>query len=196
MFYKINVMKLVTKWFEFLGNLIVALFVCLIGIIEIAIKGVIPIWNGQKKGHVWFGIFNQPFVVLFTFIPISSQLDFLLIPENRLFWIILILFEIIILTFIINSVIELIFNLRNKEDVYKDIQELQKYSNNYVLIIISLLALYVAAYPESTHINNLELLIMGSIYSLSTISSDIYRVFIYSKGSVPELAKKVRLIFK
>lgn len=189
-------MKLITELFKMLGNLIVAFFVCVIGIIEIVIHSVIPIWNGQKKGHVWFGIFNQPIVVLFTLIPISSQLDLLLIPEDRLFWIILIIFEIIILTFIINSVIELIFNLSNKEDIYKDIQELQKYSNNYVLIIISLLALSVAAYPESIHINNLELLIMGSIYFLSTISSDIYRVFIYSKGSVPGLAKKVRLIFK
>lgn len=188
-------MEFIKRIFYMLGNLIVALLVCVIGIIEIVIRAVIPIWNGLKNGYVWFGIFNQPFVVLFTLIPIIPQLDFLLIPENRMVWLIIIAFEIIVLTFLINAVIELIFNFFNKEDVYENVQELQKYSNNYVLIVISLLALYVSAFSQTGSIDNLKLLVIGSIYFLSTISSDIYRVFIYSKGEVKELAQKIKSRF-
>lgn len=181
------------KVFKLVRNIILILLLSIVGILEIVVFSIIPIWNAHKSVHIWFGILYQPVVVSLASIPLLPQIYATLSKDGEhTFFFLLIAFEAIALTFAINAIIELIYNLCNKEDIFAKIQELQTYANNYALIIISLAALYVSAFPENSQVDNLLLLLLGAVFFVATISSDIYRIFIYTKGDVKDLSSKIK----
>ena len=71
-------------------------------------------------------------------------------------------------------------------------QKLQQYFNNYALIIISLAALFVGAFPSNSEVANQGLFVFGVLYFLTTICSDAYRIFISEKGKVKELSAQIK----
>lgn len=93
-----------------------------------------------------------------------------------------------------NAIIELFYHLLGKSDKYDILQKLQKYFNNYILLIVSLISLYFAAFPTDSSDANLMLLVIDAVYLITTICCDAYSVFIYEKDSVKELAKNIKAI--
>ena len=174
-------------------KIVVGFFMALVEIIKIVFHAIVPIWDSHTDGSVWFAIFYQPFLVLINLALLSRQIEFAIQnSDTRILMIIVIAFESLALTFVENAAIELSYHLRNRTANYEALQKLQQYFNNYALIIISLAALFVGAFPSNSEVANLGLFVFGVLYFLTTICSDAYRIFISEKGAVIELAVQIK----
>jgi len=171
-------------------------FMILFGIIKIVLYAIASIWNSCTHRSVWFAIFYQTFLVLINLALLFYQIkDAIQNSDTCILLIILIAIEFLGLTFAENTVIELIYHLRNRTANYETLQKLQQYCNNYALLIISLAALFVGAFPSDSEDANLGLFVFGVLYFLATICSDAYRIFISEKGVVMELAARIKEIW-
>jgi len=174
-------------------KIIVGFLMALAGIIKIVFHAIVPIWNSHTEGSVWFAIFYQPVLVLINLALLSRQIEFAIQnSDTRILVIIVIVFESFALTFVENAAIELRYHLKNETTNYENLQKLQQYFNNYALIIISLAALFVGAFPSNSEAANLGLFVFGVLYFLTTICSDAYRIFISEKGKVKELSVQIK----
>lgn len=176
-------------------KIIICFFAAMFGIIKIVFQAIIPIWHFFTKGNinVWFAIFHQPLLVLITSALLSGQIEnAILYNDTRILMIILIAFESLTLTFAENAIIELCYHLRRKSKSYETLQKLQQYFNNYALILISLGALCFAAFHANSEVANQLLLAFGILYFIITICSDAYRIFIFEKGTIKELAMQIK----
>lgn len=174
-------------------KIIVGFLMALAGIIKIVFHAIVPIWNSHTEGSVWFAILYQPFLVLINLALLSRPIECAIqSSDTRILMIIIITFAALALTFIENAAIELSYHLRNRTTNYEALLKLQQYFNNYALIIISLAALFVGAFPSNSESANLGLFVFGVLYFLTTICSDAYRIFISEKGAVIELAVQIK----
>ena len=165
----------------------------LFGMIKIVFHAIVPIWHSHTDGSVWFAIFYQPFLVLINLALLSRPIEYAIQNNGtRIMMIIIIAFASLTLTFIENAAIELSYHLRNRTANYDALLKLQQYFNNYALIIISLAALFVGAFPSNSESANLGLFVFGILYFLTTICSDAYRIFISEKGAVIALAAQIK----
>lgn len=169
-------------------------FMILVGIIKIVFYAIASIWNSCTHRSVWFAIFYQTFLVLINLALLFYQIKDAIQNSDTLL-IILIAIAFLVLTFAENTVIELIYHLKNLTANYETLQKLQQYCNNYALLIISLAALFVGAFPSDSEDANLGLFVFGVLYFLATICSDAYRIFISEKGVVMELAARIKEIW-
>lgn len=170
-----------------------AILVAIYGIFTTVFQPVFLIWNALKSEAVWFTLFYQPMLVLVTACILSKPIYAVCVTPNIVF-IILIILGALFLLLLENAIIELFYHLLGKSDNYDILQKLQKYFNNYVLLIVSLISLYFAAFPTDSNDANLMLLVIDALYLITTICSDAYSVFIYEKDSVKELAKNIKTI--
>ena len=93
----------------------------------------------------------------------------------------------IIIVITINALIEFIYYLFHAEKRYNIVFAIQKSFYNYSLIVISLIAFWVA-YDNSIDISaNLELLIIGCFFFLCVIFTDLYNFLIHSQNKIAEL---------
>lgn len=174
-------------------KIVVAFFMALIVIMKIAFRTIALIWNSLKDGNMWFAIFYQPVLVLINLMLLYRPIECAILNgDTRLLMIIIIAFASLTLTFIENAAIELNYHLRNRSTNYEALLKLQQYFNNYALIIISLAALFVGAFPSNSESANFGLLVFGILYFLTTVYSDAYRIFISEKGDVKKLATQIK----
>lgn len=170
-----------------------AICIAICGIVITVFQPVFLIWNALKSGAVWFALFYQPMLVLITACILSKPIYAVCVNPNMVFIILIILGDLFLLL-LENAIIELIYHLLGKSDNYDILQKLQKYFNNYVLLIVSLISLYFAAFSADSSDANLILLVIDALYLITTICSDAYCVFIYEKDSVKKLAKNIKAI--
>jgi hypothetical protein len=182
-------MDLLKNIFKFIVLIIYAIFNFIFMIIETLTKV-------RNYFDLFFGIIYQPVVFLVSLLILIyplNQLETLYTKTGNVpvLYIIMILVGFFIIVISLNALIELIYYLLKKEEHFNVIFDIQKVFYNYSLIVISLIALWVAyEKPESSEVN-LKLLIFGICFFLCVIISDIYNYLIHSKNKVKELYKDI-----
>lgn len=185
------------KILKFILRVFLAFIVAVVELIKIPLCVLVSGKKALESFWVVIGfILYQPLIVSGTFLIMYRQIIWAFSTRGTdiFVWIFLFIAEALFWITLINAALELLFYLWNLEKAYVNIQKLQQYGNNYVLLIVSLLSLFVAAFPDVSIVglDNFTLLGIGIIYFLSTVCSDIYREFVYKKGVVSDLAGKVR----
>ena len=109
-------------------------------------------------------------------------------PQDSIFsYIILLVILLAIIVLVINSLIELIYYLLRIHDRYNIVFSMQKGFYNYSLIVISLIAFWVAYDQTIDGSANLELLFSGILFFGCVIITDLYNFLIHSQDKVGKL---------
>ena len=141
-------------------------------------------------------ILYQPCIFVFIYVILYSpiqKVEKMYLNSDELVgpYMIIMLIGMIMLTLVFNTLIELGYYICHKKRRYNIIFSIQKTFYNYSLIIISLIALFVA-YDSSINASvNLELLELGVFLFLSMISIDLYDFFIHSPNKISDLYENI-----
>ena len=139
----------------------------------------------------WLAIFYQPFLVMIVFALFSDKMgillyDFLNGKEDGVSVIVLI-FSIIFIILLINAVVELLFRIRYENQDYNAFFSIQKNSYNYMMTLVSLIAIYAAIDTSNATIINTTLLAYGILIFICIIITDLYDVLFLSQGVVKDI---------
>lgn len=143
-----------------------------------------------------FGIFYQPIITLVTLLLLYFPLS-IVVTRGYIFdksgYVDAILFLLFIIGSVlsINAIIELFYCIIHKHERYNIIFIIQKEFYNYVLIVISLVALWIASQKEAKINANLELLKWGCVSFLSIFFTDLYNFLIHKPGKVVKLYEEM-----
>lgn len=158
------------------------------------------IYNSLVTLHNCFdligGLLYQPMIFIITLLILQPVINIIDINnynslEAVLPYIVILSSLMIIVVLAINAFIELIYYFIHKQERYNIIFSLQKGFYNYSLIVISLIAFWVA-YDNSIDIKaNLELLTIGCYFFLCVIVTDLYNFLIHSQNKVRALYEDI-----
>lgn len=175
-------------------NIFIFLFFFIFACIKLLINALFAILrlnDAISDGLVWFAIFYQPFLVLIVVVLFVDKIDLLLCNFlNGQGDIIPTLFQVIVLITIIlliNSIIELIFRIKYKKRDFKSFFSIQKTAHNYMMAIISLIAIYAAIDSYNATTINTMLLAYGILIFICIIITDLYHVLFLSQGVVEDI---------
>lgn len=138
------------------------------------------------------GILFQPIIFFIALIILKPSIENIesvyYDPQDSIFsYIILLVILLAIIVLVINSLIELIYYLLRIHDRYNIVFSLQKGFYNYSLIVISLIAFWVAYDQTIDGSANLELLFSGILFFGCVIITDLYNFLIHSQDKVGKL---------
>ena len=94
---------------------------------------------------------------------------------------------LIAIILLINSLIELIYRIRFKNGDYNTFFSIQKTAHNYMMAIISLIAIYAAIDSYNATTINTMLLAYGILIFICIIITDLYHALFLSQGIVEEI---------
>ena len=157
---------------------------------------IFRIKDSITDGSIWFAIFYQIFLILITISLFSTRIDALIYDyiygQEDLASIIILSVILIAIILFINAFIEFIFRLRHKGDTFKALFSLQKSGHNYMMTIISLMALYAAI--DSYHANeiNTMLLTFGLLIFICIIITDLYNALFLSQNVVKDICNNLQ----
>ena len=134
-----------------LKNLFRFLIFFLVSCIKLLLNSIFSIFrlnDAISDGSVWFAIFYQPFLVLIVLELFANKIDLLLYDflngQGNIFSALLLIIVLIIIILLINSLIELLFRILYKNGDFNTFFSIQKTAHNYMMAIISLIAIYAA----------------------------------------------------
>lgn len=138
------------------------------------------------------GILFQPIIFFIALIILKPSIENIesvyYNPQDSIFsYIILLVILLAIIVLVINSLIELIYFLLRIHDRYNIVFSIQKGFYNYSLIVISLIAFWVAYDQTIDGSANLELLFSGILFFGCVIITDLYNFLIHSQDKVGKL---------
>lgn len=138
------------------------------------------------------GILFQPIIFFIALIILKPSIENIesvyYDPQDSIFsYIILLVILLAIIVLVINSLIELIYYLLRIHDRYNIVFSIQKGFYNYSLIVISLIAFWVAYDQTIDGSANLELLFSGILFFGCVIITDLYNFLIHSQDKVGKL---------
>ena len=138
------------------------------------------------------GILFQPIIFFIALIILKPSIENIesvyYDPQDSIFsYIILLVILLAIIVLVINSLIELIYYLLRIHDRYNIVFSMQKGFYNYSLIVISLIAFWVAYDQTIDGSANLELLFSGILFFGCVIITDLYNFLIHSQDKVGKL---------
>lgn len=142
------------------------------------------------------GILYQPIIFLIAILilnPFINNIETIYCnsQESVFSYIIMMITLLIIIVLAINAFIVLMYYIFHKQERYNIIFLIQKGVYNYSLIVISLIAFWVA-YDKTIEVSaNLELLIIGIFFFLCVIITDLYNFLIHSQNKVGKLYKDI-----
>lgn len=178
---------------ERLFNYVILFFYGAINFIIMIVKSLITLRNCID---LIGGILYQPIIFLIAILilnPFINDIEKIYYnsQESVFSYIILIITLLIIIVLSINAFIELMYYIFHKQEQYNIIFSIQKGFYNYSLIVISLIAFWVA-YDKTIEVSaNLELLIIGIFFFLCVIITDLYNFLIHSQNKVGKLYKDI-----
>lgn len=148
------------------------------------------------KGTFWISVFYQPFVLIITMLLFSRKLGELLLEfaygngdlASLLLWCLIIIFVILY----INALTQFLFLCRKKEEKYIKFIGYQKATHNYALLIISFIAIYVAAFPNNAMQINMLLLTFDILFLLCTIIVGLYEYLFAGNHVVEKVYNKMK----
>lgn len=152
------------------------------------------IFTLKKCFDLIVGILYQPIIFCITW-KIIYILDTKIKPwidkEFIVHYVIMLVILMLIIVLFLNAIIELIYCLCHKKEQYDIIFSIQKGFYNYALIIISLIAFWIAYDKSIDNIVNLKLLIMGCVFFLCVIVTDLYNFLIHEPNKILEVYKDI-----
>lgn len=184
-------------------NLFIFLFFFLFSIVKLLLRALFSIFGLYtlfSNDSFWFAIFYQPFLVLIMITLFADKTNLLLCNffngQGNLLFALLYVAILIIIILLINSLIELLFRLINKNGNFNVFFSIQKTAYNYMMAIISLIAIYAAidAYNATT-INTL-LLVYGILIFICILITDLYNALFLSQGIVEKIYNNLQDNYK
>lgn len=148
------------------------------------------------NGSFWFSVFYQVFLVIITFYLFSTKIDSLIYDyiygQGNLVSAIILSIELITLILFFNACIEFILRLIYKDDTFDVIFSLQKSGHNYMMTIISLIAIYSAI--DTYHANeiNTMLLVFGILIFICIVITDLYNSLFLSQNIVKNISNQLQ----
>lgn len=101
------------------------------------------------------------------------------------------IFPIQFFVFLFISITELAFYLLHKEALFNKSFAIQYHGVEYILAIISLIAIYTSLDPYNANSTNTLLIIYGSLFTVCMIMADLYKAFYLSNNVVKNLYVKI-----
>lgn len=186
-----------------LKNLFIFLFFFLVSCIKLLLNSIFSIFrlnDAISDGSVWFAIFYQPFLVLIVLEIFANKIDLLLYDflngQGNIFSALLLIIVLIIIILLINSLIELLFRILYKNGDFNTFFSIQKTAHNYMMAIISLIAIYAAIDSHNATTINTMLLTCGILIFVCIIITDLYNALFLSQGIVEEIYNELLSKYK
>ena len=186
-----------------LKNLFIFLFFFLVSCIKLLLNSIFSIFRPNdaiSDGSVWFAIFYQPFLVLIVLELFANKIDLLLYDflngQGNIFSALLLIIVLIIIILLINSLIELLFRILYKNGDFNTFFSIQKTAHNYMMAIISLIAIYAAIDSHNATTINTMLLTCGILIFVCIIITDLYNALFLSQGIVEEIYNELLSKYK
>lgn len=186
-----------------LKNLFILLFFFLVSCIKLLLNSIFSIFrlnDAISDGSVWFAIFYQPFLVLIVLELFANKIDLLLYDflngQGNIFSALLLIIVLIIIILLINSLIELLFRILYKNGDFNTFFSIQKTAHNYMMAIISLIAIYAAIDSHNATTINTMLLTCGILIFVCIIITDLYNALFLSQGIVEEIYNELLSKYK
>ena len=186
-----------------LKNLFIFLFFFLVSCIKLLLNSIFSIFrlnDAISDGSVWFAIFYQPFLVLIVLALFVNKIDLLLYDflngQGNIFSALLLIIVLIIIILLINSLIELLFRILYKNGDFNTFFSIQKTVHNYMMAIISLIAIYAAIDSHNATTINTMLLTCGILIFVCIIITDLYNALFLSQGIVEEIYNELLSKYK
>ena len=152
------------------------------------------IFTLKKCFDLIVGTLYQPFIFCITWEIIyilNTKIKLWISKEFIVHYVIILVILMLVIVILLNAIIELIYCLRHKKEQYDIIFSIQKGFYNYALIIISLIAFWIAYDKSIDNIVNLKLLIMGCVFFLCVIVTDLYNFLIHEPNKILEVYKDI-----
>ena len=175
-------------------NILIFIFLFLISCIEIFINSVLSIFRIKEaitNVTIWFAIFYQFFLISIMISLFSKRIDALINNyingQVNLDSAAILLFILITIILFINAIIEFLFRLKHKDDTFNKLFSIQTHAHNYMMTIISIIAIYAAL--DSYHANeiNTMLLTAGILIFICIIITDLYNSLFLSQDIVKNI---------
>ena len=186
-----------------LKNLFIFLFFFLVSCVKLLLNSIFSIFrlnDSISDGSVWFAIFYQPFLVLIVLALFVDKIDLLLYNflngQGDIFSALLLIIVLIIIILLINSLIELLFRILYKNGDFNTFFSIQKTAHNYMMAIISLIAIYAAIDSHNATTINTMLLTYGILIFVCIIITDLYNALFLSQGIVEEIYNELLSKYK
>lgn len=184
-------------------NMFIFLFLFLVSCIKLLINSIFSIFrlnDAISDGSVWFAIFYQPFLVLIVVALFVNKIDLLLYNflsgQGDIFSAFLLIIVLITIILLINSLIELLFRILYKNGDFNAFFSIQKTAHNYMMAIISLIAIYAAIDSYNATTINTMLLTYGILIFVCIIITDLYNALFLSQGVVEDIYNDLQNNFK
>lgn len=174
-----------------INNLFIFIFFLFISCIKLlaeTLRAICKIKEVFTDGSIWFAIFYQPFLVLIVISLFASKIDLLIYDflngKGNIVFAIILCAILIIIILVINSLIELLYRIIYKNGNFETFFSIQKYIHSYMMVIISLIAIYAAIDSYNATAINTTLLAYGILIFVCIIITDLYNAIYLSQGVV------------
>lgn len=143
--------------------------------------------------------FYQPLIILVTALFFADKIDQILsdfiLGEGDLMFAIIIAFLMIGTILFINAMIEFLFRIFAKVHDFNDIFSMQQQSHNYIMAIISLMAIYAAIDTSHASQINILLLTFGILIFICIVITDLYKALFLSNDIVKDIYDNLQLYY-
>jgi len=99
----------------------------------------------------------------------------------------IIVFLIVASIMAINVLIEFIFRIKCTKDEFKDYFSMQTHAHNYLMAVISLIAIYVAIEPTNALETNTMLFSCGLVLFICMMATDLYKALFLKNNVVKDI---------
>lgn len=163
-----------------------------------SLLAIVQIKHAFVDKSCWIAAFYQLILLGSVLALFASRIDAIInsILLGQANFVYILLFFIILLTVIlfINAIIEFVYRIKhsdengiNKNGPYNQFFSLQEKANNYIMSIISLIAIYVAIDATNANEINTILLACGILIFLCIVISDLYKALFISQDIVKDV---------
>lgn len=184
-------------------NLFIFLFFFIVSCIKLLVStffSILSLNDAVSDGTVWFAIFYQPLLVLIVVTLFVDKIDLLLYNflngQGNFISALFLSIQLIAIVLLINSLIELLFRILYKNSDFKTFFSIQKYAHNYMMAIISLIAIYAAIDSYNATTINTMLLTYGILIFVCMIITDLYNALFLSQGIVEDIYNDLQNKYK
>lgn len=179
--------------FEKLIKYISLFLYVVINFIVMIVQSLIISYSYFKIGLIE-GILYQPFIFSISLLIIKFLIgSFYNIQETILpYFLIFLSVLMLILVISINAFIELVYCFKHEHDRYDNLFKVQRVIYDKSLLVISLIALWIA-YDNTIddRTANLELFVFNIIFFFCVITTDLYHFLIHSHNKVEKLYENI-----
>lgn len=149
-----------------------------------------------SDGVNWVAFLYQPFLVMVVIALFIRKLDILLYGflkgQGNVVNMLLQIIVIVGIILLVNSFIELLFRIICKNKDFAKFFSVQKNAYNYMMAIISLIAIYTAINSNNATEINTILLALGILIFFCIIITDLYQFFFLSQEVVEKIVKDLQ----